>query len=148
MLCVASCAEDRSKRCRRCRKKMAMCTVCMAGNGRGCLRVYPESCNAPSVGNAHGLCRHLHEIVKGSNKAFCSQAQAMMTSMQAQKNLTQAERKFVRVETLPDLTRCRSHRLDHWRTTKRPSPTLLACWDVSPSTFQLLVSSPVGTTRV
>ena len=53
----------------------------------------------------------------------------------------------VRVETLPDLTQRRRYRLDHWQTTKRPYLTLLACLDVSPSTFQLL-ASPIGTTRV
>ena len=47
----------------------------------------------------------------------------------------------------PDLTRRRRYRLKHWRTTKRPSLTLLACLGVSPSTFQLL-ASPIGTTRI
>jgi len=48
----------------------------------------------------------------------------------------------------PDLTQRRPCCLDHRRTAKRPSPTLLACPGVSSSMFQLLGFSCRNDTRI
>ena len=95
---------------------------------------YPDTVNMDS--NQGGQADVPHNNGNRSEQGF-----------QGQQFAGHSNKSIVRVETLPDLTRRRCQRLEHWRTTRRSSPTLLACLDVSSSMFQLL-ASPIGTTRV